>query len=182
MFIKEINKLSRVSKKVIGRPRLKFVLSKPTPSYSEFYKLNKLWLRNSREALGPIMQRELKLQLDNAMSSAVWAWPNQTKRQNGSTVGSPRDIVDTGYLRSSLSQTLSHNATTSTFKGKYKAPYANIVHYGGMIQNFGRPDTSYLPGRPWIKALFEGQNGIPKFAIKHYLQEQLEAEFQKVFG
>ena len=35
------------------------------------------------------------------IETQMWEWPRKTVRQNGSVVGSPRDIVDTGELRDS---------------------------------------------------------------------------------
>ena len=37
----------------------------------------------------------------DVLTSEEWGWPRQTRRQNGSVVGSPRDIIDTGELRDS---------------------------------------------------------------------------------
>ena len=37
----------------------------------------------------------------DGLTSEEWGWPRQTRRQNGSVVGSPRDIIDTGELRDS---------------------------------------------------------------------------------
>ncbi|GAA5513644.1 hypothetical protein Dcar01_02388 [Deinococcus carri] len=38
---------------------------------------------------------------DDAFEDPLWAWPNTTRRANGETVGSPRNLVDTGELRDS---------------------------------------------------------------------------------
>ena len=37
----------------------------------------------------------------DAIESPIWDWPRITERANGTTVFSPRDVVDTGYLRDS---------------------------------------------------------------------------------
>jgi hypothetical protein len=42
-----------------------------------------------------------------SIQSPQWDWPRVTRRRNGTTVGSPRDIVDTGELLASQSYTLS---------------------------------------------------------------------------
>lgn len=183
MFQKQLNRITRLSKKIAYNPKLKFSMpNKPKPTYGEFNKLNRLWLRNSRDAVGPIIQTELKMQLDAAMSSSIWNWPNTTQRVNGQVVYTPRDIVDTGVLRSSLSQKLQANASRTLIKGQYNAKYAMITHYGGLIQNYGRADTTYLQPRPWIKALFEGTHGIEKFAVKYFIKASIEQEFAKIFS
>lgn len=38
-----------------------------------------------------------------AVEAEIWQWPRETVRQNGSVVGSPRNIIDTGELRDSYS-------------------------------------------------------------------------------
>lgn len=35
------------------------------------------------------------------IETEMWEWPRETVRRNGTVVGSPRDIVDTGKLRDS---------------------------------------------------------------------------------
>ena len=37
-------------------------------------------------------------ELDDAFLDERWPWPRRTRRRNRTTVGSPRDIVDTGAL------------------------------------------------------------------------------------
>lgn len=37
----------------------------------------------------------------DAIEAPIWFWPNDTVRSDGTIVGSPRDIVDTGMLRDS---------------------------------------------------------------------------------
>ena len=183
MISKEIGKLSRLSRKILAKPKLKFSLpNKPTPTYAQWMKMNKQWLKNTHIAIRPIVQTELKTQLDKAMDSSVWSWPNVTHRVNGTTVSTPRNIVDTGYLKSSLSQSLKKAAQKSTFVGKYRAKYAIITHYGGRISNYGRVDGTTLPGRPWIKATFEGANGITKFDVRNEIEQALAEEFRKIFG
>lgn len=178
MFNKYFNAVERMSIRAIGKFNLKFSLpNKPKPTYGEFKRLNKLWMKNSREGVKEIIQSELKVQLDKAMQSSVWGWSNLTLRKNGTTVRTPRDIVDTGYLMSSLSQTVHSRGHRTWFKGVYKAPYAMINHYGGR-----GPHGNFFWPRPWIKALFEGTNGIQKFEVREFLDASVKAEFNKLFG
>lgn len=44
-----------------------------------------------------------------AIESPIWDWPRSTKRSNGETVFTPRDIVDQGTLRDSQSFRLEVN-------------------------------------------------------------------------
>ena len=60
----------------------------------------------------------------NAIESERWAWANTTVRSDGSVVGSPRDIVDTGELRDSQEVSIEDNEATIA----YTADHAQIVH------------------------------------------------------
>ena len=96
--------------------------------------------------------------LNKAMESKTWDWPNDTLRQNGSTAGRTRDIVDTGKLRDSLKVSTKFLKTKTTFNVTYGAPYAALVHEGGYILPYGDSfkDPKYIPGRPWVTAALEG--------------------------
>jgi hypothetical protein len=62
---------------------------------------------------------------DRAMTDDRWDWPNTTHRRNGSVVGSPRDIVDTGDLyRSRSTPVVKGSQGTIT----YNCEYADDVH------------------------------------------------------
>lgn len=99
--------------------------------------------------------------LDKAMDSSAWSWPRPTARKNGSFAGTSRNIVDTGELKGSLSVSVKFMKTKTNFMIKYSAPYAALIHEGGYIAPYGRTDLSpsFIPGRPWIKAVMEGGYG-----------------------
>lgn len=62
---------------------------------------------------------------DRAMTDDRWDWPNTTHRRNGSVVGSPRDIVDTGdlYRSRSVPEVSGRKGTID-----YNCDYADEVH------------------------------------------------------
>ena len=126
---------------------------------------------------GNIVATKLKLALDEAMDAPVWNWTGiPTKRSNGRTVGSPRDIVDTGKLKKSGQVKLAHYPSVTNFSIKYLAPHANIVYHGGAIQPYGNKNaaTQFLPGRPWVGAVLNGTHGITKFDLKTPYAEALK--------
>ncbi len=130
------------------------------------------------------VQRDLRVALDKAVSSSTWDWPRITKRRNGQTVSSPRNIVDTGALKSSLS-IVEKNLKTQTSLGiKYKTPYAALAHYGGVIQPYGNKNANsvMVPGRPWIEATLKGTYGIEKFNMGAAMNAGFNEVWSKRFG
>lgn len=100
-------------------------------------------------------EKTISYWLDEAMETPSWSWSGTTLRQSGGSVGTPRNIVDTGKLKNSKKITTSFGSTQAKWTVRYGAPYANLVHYGGYIAPYGRTgDTAYIPGRPWIKLVF----------------------------
>lgn len=114
----------------------------------------------------------VKPALNDAMAQSVWAWPNVTIRKNTSDVDAPRDIIDTTNLRDSMDTSVNDN---NELEIVYTAPYASIVHYGGITRPYGRAgDTFVYPARPWISSMFEGSNGIDKFAFLEIIQQEID--------
>lgn len=93
-------------------------------------------------------QTVLDQQLKAEIQSPQFSWPRETKRRNGATVSSPRDIVDLGgFLRS---QRRSFDGrTTITFS--WDVPYANLILQGYITKRKG----TLVPGRNWIKPALE---------------------------
>ncbi len=96
-------------------------------------------------AYGDVMDTQLKEEI----KAVQFDWPRQTRRRNGSIVGSPRDIVDTGnFLRSQRREY--PDATTLRFTWDAKSDsgfmYAGLI-LTGYTTNKGTP----VPGRNWIK-------------------------------
>lgn len=96
--------------------------------------------------------------LDQALEASVWSWPRTTLRKNGTTAGTSRNIVDTGALKGSVKVVTKYLKTKSIFSVVYKSPYASLIHYGGYIVPYGDPSRQkvYIPGRPWVTAVIEG--------------------------
>ena len=101
-------------------------------------------------------EKTISYWLDEAMEESTWTWSGSTIRSNGTTVSSPRNIVDTGKLKNSKKITTSFGVTQGKYAVRYDAPYANLVHFGGYIQPYGNSSASsvYVPGRPWITLVF----------------------------
>lgn len=130
------------------------------------------------------VQRDLKVALERALESSTWAWPRNTIRTNGQTAGTVRNIVDTGKLKSSQKLTEKHLQSKSTIEISYMAPYAGIVHYGGVVQPYGNrnANTVIIPARPWIEATLKGTHGIAKFDMKKPMNDGFMEVWKKQFG
>lgn len=75
---------------------------------------------------------------NEAFDREVYEWTNQTLRQNGELVGSPRDNVDTGKLKESL-QVNESGRTANTYV--WTAEHAAKSFFG----------ENGKPGKNWIK-------------------------------
>lgn len=124
-----------------------------------------------------IIRTQLASALDNAMNSNVWKWTPgvTTDRKNGQSVESPRNIVDTGALQGSLR----FNVKGNSIDFAYREPYSRLVHWGGYIQPYGNPNASkvYVPGRPWITSVLNGENGFEAFPFKQIWSQTIKSEF-----
>ena len=81
---------------------------------------------------------------DQQMASEKWQWnENTTRRKNGETVGSPRDIIDTGALLQSKERKTISSAVTEFV---WTDDAAEAVH-DGMKTKSGKS----LPARPWTQ-------------------------------
>jgi len=88
--------------------------------------------------------KALDQQLKEEIKTEQFSWPRKTRRRNGSTVTSPRDIVDTGaFLRSQRRRRI--NLTTIRFEwgGSGGVTYAGSIYQGIPGRNY--------PARDWIK-------------------------------
>lgn len=85
--------------------------------------------------------REFAIAQIYELEEEQWAWNGITIRKNGDVVFTPRDIVDTGNLRNSLTFNISANEAHY----KYSVPYAAIVHEGGKTAT-----GKVYPARPWV--------------------------------
>lgn len=118
----------------------------------------------------------LKTALNEALQSSIWSWPRTTLRKNGQTAGTSRDIIDTGQLRGSLSIKTSFLQTKVNTKITYSAPYAALVHYGGMVQPYGNRNAAsvLIPARPWVDAVLKGEGSIPVYNYREVYSSAIE--------
>ena len=130
------------------------------------------------------VQKDLRVALNNAMDSSVWAWSGETIRRNGSTAGSVRNIVDTGALKNSLSITEKNLQSKTTLSIQYKSRYAAFVHYGGVMQPYGNKNANsvLIPARPWVEATLKGSHGIEKFSMTKAMNAGFNEVWTKRFG
>ena len=89
--------------------------------------------------LVPILDR----QFTEEIQTVQWGWPGTTKRKNGQTVSTPRDIIDTGDLmRSQKNQKINN----FTWRWTWDVNYSKVVHNGAVFKT----GLNY-PARPWTK-------------------------------
>lgn len=87
--------------------------------------------------------------LNDAMEAKVYEWDTITFRKSGEIAGSPRDIVDTGYLRDSRYDISKVNQRDYV----YSADYARDV-LEGYVDTWGNSK----PGRNWVATAVESEN------------------------
>ena len=86
---------------------------------------------------------ELDRQFTEEIQTVKWEWPRQTERENGTTVNTPRDIVDTGDLMRSQQNRKINNFT---WRWVWDVEYSSVVHNGAVFKGGGN-----YPARPWTK-------------------------------
>ena len=103
-------------------------------------------LREFRKAV-PVALNDVADKLNDEFQAQIeqvkWTWPNKTKRKNGATVESPRDIVDLGNLRSSQTR---ENIGPLQVEWTWKTDYSAIVHNGPKLV-----DGQRYRHRPWTE-------------------------------
>jgi len=89
--------------------------------------------------------KQLGDEFQTQIGAEKWAWPNETRRKNGTIAGTIRDIVDTGELQGS-------QRGPGFFDGGrramffWDAPYAVYA-----LKGFRSFRGDLYPGRDWIK-------------------------------
>lgn len=106
------------------------------------------------------MVGEFAQEINFQIEDAKWNWPRETVRKNGSVVGSPRDIVDTGELKNS--QFVENVSDTYKVIG-YTAKHAALVHEGYQIERNDGTVTD-VPARPFIDTAIEDYNPIEAYS------------------
>jgi hypothetical protein len=110
--------------------------------------------------------------LDEAFDAELYDWPRDTERSNGSTVGSPRNIVDLGTLKKSKKVKTRYGKTFGELSIEYNARYASYVYYGAYIYPYGQKDRSrvYTPGRPWVSYALTGATDPSNTDVGKYIR------------
>ena len=85
--------------------------------------------------------RALSVQFQKEIRTEQWPWPSTTRRKNGSTAGSTRDIVDTGVFAKSQRYRTNQLKSGVAITFNWYVDYAGFIRYG--------TGSSY-PGRDWI--------------------------------
>lgn len=115
-------------------------------------------LRAYGDVMGPQLKQEIQ--------TVQFNWPGQTRRRNGSTVGSPRDIVDTGNFLRSQQTNYENLGNTLRFTWDAKSDrgfmYAGII-LTGYTTSSGKP----MPPRNWIKPALD-KFPLNEFFIKEW--------------
>jgi hypothetical protein len=107
---------------------------------------------------------DLKAALDAALRSSIWPTPS------GSA-----DIYETGKLLESGTVSFDKEG----IKISYSAPYAALVHYGGYINPYGNSNSKvYLPPRPWVDSVLNGNGAVKQFDFTKYYLEEISAAFR----
>lgn len=83
-----------------------------------------------------------------AIDDPKWVWPTVTQRHAGAPVGTPRNIVDRGELKTSYKP--SQSANKERYSHAWTANHAMAVHEGAVIK--GRKKTT---ARPWARQTIE---------------------------
>ena len=104
-------------------------------------------IRAAQKAFGYVAD-ELDQQFKVEIATPKWDWPRSTKRKNGSTVSSPRDIVDEGILLASQSPP-QFDSSAFAAMWDWDVQYSAIVHQG---------NGSNVPARPWTETAMQAKN------------------------
>ena len=99
--------------------------------------------------------KELDQKLDHQFFNSTWEWAvdfatgsyRETRRRNGQTVTSPRNIIDTGELLNSKQGPKPIGGGRIGRRWVWTAPYARYVKDGYMTTK-----GNIVPPRDWIRA------------------------------
>ena len=107
----------------------------------------------------------LDAQLKDEIKAVQFDWPRRTRRRNGSVVGSPRDIVDTGnFLRSQRRD----YPDASTLRFTWDAKSDKGFMYAGLIlTGYTTSKGTPMPPRNWIKPALD-KYPLNEFFIKEW--------------
>lgn len=130
-----------------------------------------------------IVMGELEGAFQQSFTAKAWEWLRETVRSNGSKVGSPRNLIDTGNLRQS-----GYFRMVGPYRGLFgwSANYATARHEGAWIYPWGNRDAErvYLPPCPWTRAVLGQENvaGIRPFPVGDRLKNVWLVQLQRSRG
>jgi len=99
-------------------------------------------------------------ELTRHITEPKWDWPRGE---------SPRDIVDTGDLRTSQEMVIDERPGALLTKYRWTAPYAATVHDGAVFKATdaeGNPRT--MPARPWTRELVKDRQRLQSAFKLHF--------------
>ena len=97
----------------------------------------------------PVLAEQLKTEI----RTSQFSWPGITQRRNGSSVGSPRNIVDTGaFLASQRDFQVEQLKLAYAWGGPGGVTYAGIILRGKNMK---------YPPRDWISPALQKQPLVP---------------------
>lgn len=105
--------------------------------------------------------RDVERALPAAHDRQVYGWNQQTRRRNGETVGSPRDVRDTGAL--ARSQQPAQYSDPTTARITWTADHAAAVYLGAV---FRKRELS-LPARNVPRDTLQAMN-LPALFVQHF--------------
>ena len=109
---------------------------------------------------GAVIGQKLKEEIQTPQ----FAWPRSTKRRNGQTVSSPRDIVDLGGLLRSQRR---DRPSATELRYTWETKSSNGFMYAGLIlTGYTTSKGTVVPGRNWIKPALDKQPLEKFFAEK----------------
>lgn len=117
-----------------------------------------------------IVCNDLMAELDEAMEANVWEW-----------YGESRDIIDTRELQES--GRVEFDPTRNAIVVSYSAPYAEIVHFGGVINSPLNPSVDIVyPARPWVEAVVYGNGPVKRFDFQKAFNDVFFSALEKNIG
>lgn len=118
-------------------------------------------LVNRLHAAFELANEDLEAAIVGEIASPVWDWDGQTERQNGTTVSSPRNIIDEGELLDGY-RALKRGKTRTAHV--FDAEHTLAVHNGAAYA-----DGHSVPGRPFTERPVEA---FPEMFAKRFRESQ----------
>jgi hypothetical protein len=111
------------------------------------------YLLNSAQQTFEEIGREMQLQITEKRR----LYPRETKRRNGDVVSSPRDVVDLGELRDSMSEETLRTTQEVEYSIKWDADHAQYVFVGTTHGD------KKIPPYPWTSIVLAQKPPIETF-------------------